>query len=104
MTMYKVDFKSIAWETPAQGVRFKAHKDEGKQLRFVEFYREFVEVDWCQRGHIGYVLEGELEIDFSGQLISFSKGDGVFIPAGELHQHKARAITDVAKVILVEEP
>jgi quercetin dioxygenase-like cupin family protein len=69
----------------------------------VEFFREFVEPDWYRRGHIGYVLEGEMEIDFSGQRVLFSQGDGIFIPPGEEHKHKATVLTDVVRVILVEE-
>ena len=52
MEPYKVDFKSTGWETPAVGVRFKVYKQDGKQLRLVEFTNEFIEPDWCAKGHI----------------------------------------------------
>jgi len=103
MPIYDVDFTAIPWMSPAPGVRYKALQQDGKQLRMVEFSRDFVEPDWCQRGHIGYVVEGELEIDFNGQLITFHAGDGVFIPPGEAHKHKARALTEVATLVLVED-
>ncbi|MFZ5868084.1 MAG: cupin domain-containing protein [Thermodesulfobacteriota bacterium] len=103
MVPYKVDFDSIPWETPAQGVRAKILKQDGKQLRLVEFTREFVEPDWCQKGHFGYVLEGQLEIDFDGTRVLFAQGDGVFIPPGEAHKHMARVLTDVVRLILVED-
>ena len=99
---YKVDFQSAQWHSPADGVRFKVHKHDGKQLRLAEFTSDFVERDWCTRGHIGYILEGRMEIDFDGKAEVFSAGDGLFIPAGEEHKHKARVLTDVVKVILVE--
>jgi quercetin dioxygenase-like cupin family protein len=44
-----------------------------------------------------------MEIDFDGKVITLSEGDGLFIPAGEKHKHKAKALTDVVKVILVED-
>jgi quercetin dioxygenase-like cupin family protein len=102
MESYKVDFRSTAWETPAVGVRFKVHKQGRKQLRLVEFTSEFIESDWCAKGHIGYILAGQLEVDFNGELVIFNSGDGLFIPAGEEHKHKARVITDVVRLILVE--
>jgi quercetin dioxygenase-like cupin family protein len=68
-----------------------------------EFSREFVEADWCTKGHIGYVLEGQIEIDFDGEAIVFGPGDGLFIPAGEEHKHKGRALGDVVRVVLVED-
>jgi len=103
MEQYKVDFKSKSWETPAEGVRFKAYQQGEKKLRLAEFTKEFVEPDWCTKGHIGYVLEGQMEIDFDRKVIQFGPGDGVFIPAGEEHKHKAKVLTDVAKIILVED-
>ncbi|MBM4326127.1 MAG: cupin domain-containing protein [Deltaproteobacteria bacterium] len=103
MAAYKVDFESIPWESPARGVRVKIHKGDGKQLRLVEFTREFIEPDWCRKGHFGYILEGQLEIDFDGMRVLFAQGDGVFIPPGEAHRHKAKVVTDVVRLILVED-
>ena len=103
MEQYKIDFESMAWERPMVGVRFKAYEQDKRKLRLVEFTKEFVEPDWCTKGHIGYILQGQIEIDFDGKAIPFGPGDGVFIPAGEEHRHKGRVLTDVVKVILVED-
>ena len=93
----------MAWETPAPNVKFKAYQQGGKKLRLVEFGKEFVEQDWCRGGHIGYILEGQMEINFDGEVIVFRPGDGVFIRPGEDHKHKGRVLTDTVKVILVED-
>jgi len=103
MEQYRIDFDSMPWQTPAVGVKFKAYEQGGRKLRIVEFAKEFVEPDWCTKGHIGYILEGQMEIDFDGKVIQFGPGDGVFIPAGEKHKHKGKVLTDVVKVILVED-
>lgn len=103
MAEYKVDFNSIPWETAAAGFRFKAFKGGDCQLRMVEITREFVETDWCEKCHFGIVLEGELVIDFDGNLVSYEKGDGVYIPAGEHNKHRAKALTNVARLVFVEE-
>ena len=103
MERYLVDFESMPWETSAAGVRFKAHEQNGKRLRLVEFTREFVELDWCANGHIGLILEGQIEVDFDGEIIIFSAGEGVFIPSGENHKHKGRALTDIVRLVLVED-
>ena len=103
MEQYKIDFGSMEWEVAAIGVRFKAYEQGGRKLRLVEFGKEFVEADWCANGHIGCILEGKMEIDFNGKKELFGPGDGVFIPAGEEHKHKARVLTDKVKAILVEE-
>jgi quercetin dioxygenase-like cupin family protein len=101
MEQYKINFESMDWQTPAVGVKCKAYQQGGRKLRLVEFAKEFVEHDWCTKGHIGYILEGQMEIDFGRKVIVFGPGDGVFIPAGE--KHKAKVLTDTAKAILVED-
>ena len=103
MEQYKIDFQSMSWESPAPGVKCKAYQHGERKLRLVEFAKEFVEPDWCRKGHIGYILEGQMEIDFDGKVIAFGPGDGVFIPAGEEHKHKGRVLTDTVKIILVED-
>ncbi|MBI5252115.1 MAG: cupin domain-containing protein [Desulfomonile tiedjei] len=103
MNTYKVDFGSTPWDSPAPGVRVKIHKLEARQLRLVEFSSEFVEHDWCRRGHIGYVLEGQLQIEFQGRQVTFGPGDGLFIPAGDDHRHKAKVLTGAVRLILVED-
>lgn len=100
---YKVDFESMAWEEPADGVKFKAYEQDGKKLRLVEFSKEFVEPDWCTKAHIGLILEGKIEIDFDGKKEVFAPGDGIFIPAGPEHKHKGRVLTDKVKAILAED-
>jgi len=102
MMKYRVDFDSLSWDSPVKGARFKVHKHGEKQLRLVEFSKEFAEPDWCGRGHIGYVLEGRADLDFNGKVETLHAGDGVFIPAGEQHKHKLKVLTDVVKFILVE--
>lgn len=101
MDQYRIDFASFPWNSQAPGVRFKVHKRLGTQLRVVEFTREFVEADWCTRGHIGSVLEGSLEIDFQGTPIVFNAGEGLSIEPGRNHQ--ARVVTDCVRLVLVEE-
>ncbi len=102
MEQYRIDCGSMEWEVPADGVRFKAYEKDRKKLRLVEFGKEFVEPDWCTKGHIGYILEGQMEIDFDGKKEVLGPSDGLFIPAGEKHKHKGRVLTDKVKAILVE--
>ena len=85
------------------GVRFKGFEQNGRKLRLVEFARGFKEPDWCRKGHIGYVLEGEAELQFSERTVSLKAGDGIFIPAGEDHKHLLHVLGAGIRVVLVEE-
>ena len=85
------------------GARFKAFRYGTKQIRLAEFTSEFVEPHWCEKGHAGFVLKGELEIDFRGRLVRYPEGSGILIPPGSESGHKARAVTASVRLFLVED-
>jgi hypothetical protein len=101
MSPYKIEFEKLEWRSPAAGMRLKSYVSNGKQLRLLELSQDFIEVDWCEKGHIGLVLEGAVEVDYDGETVSYKKGDGLFIPRG--CAHKARSLTPVVQLILVED-
>jgi quercetin dioxygenase-like cupin family protein len=98
----RVNFEAIEWTSPLPNLRFRAFVNEGKRLRLAEFSKGFVEPDWCLRGHIGFVLEGTMELAFTNGKIVLNKGDGIFLPPGEEFKHKGTVLTDVVRVVLVE--
>jgi hypothetical protein len=85
-----------------EGLRFKAIDHESTRLRLVE-YTEAMEPHWCERGHVGSILEGTFEIEFARTTLVFERGDGVFIPQGPQHRHKARVLSGPVRAIFVEE-
>jgi quercetin dioxygenase-like cupin family protein len=103
MEKHKVDFEDLKWISPVRGMRYKAFQEGNRKIRLAEFAKDFVEPDWCTKGHIGFVLDGEMEIDFDGNIVCFSAGDGIFIPEGKENRHKASVHTDVVRLILVED-
>ena len=103
MNTHRIKFSNLPWQSPAPGVRMKIHRDENVQIRLVEFSQDFVEADWCRKGHAGYVLAGQVEVSFDRSMEVFTAGDGIFIPASEKHRHKTRTLTDTATILLVEQ-
>jgi quercetin dioxygenase-like cupin family protein len=99
---HKIDFASMDWAVAAPGARFKAIDRDGSRVRLLEFTPQFVETDWCRKGHIGVVLEGVLEIDFSGLAERFEAGQALFIPPGEAGKHKAHALSERVLLFVVE--
>jgi len=86
MNNYLINFPAMAWENPGPGVRQKVFLKEGQRLRLVEFSEDFVEAGWCEKGHIGYVLEGRIFIEFKKSRVEFKAGDGLFISEGDAHR------------------
>jgi ethanolamine utilization protein EutQ (cupin superfamily) len=102
MLDYRIAFGTLPWRTPIPGVRDRIFDREATRLRLVEYTPE-MEPHWCDRGHVGMILEGEFEIRFPGSLEIFRPGDGLFIPSGEGHRHMARALTPKVTALFVEE-
>jgi quercetin dioxygenase-like cupin family protein len=102
MTQYHVDFSCLEWESPMEGVRQKVLMDSGKRLRMVEYSPKMPQ-HWCEKGHFGYILEGRFEIEFERGTHIFNEGDGVFIPDGAAQRHRAKVLSDVVRVIFVED-
>jgi quercetin dioxygenase-like cupin family protein len=99
---YLVEFDDLPWQSPTKGMRFKAVTHGSRRLRLVEYTRD-LEPHWCEKGHIGYLLEGRFEITFDRGSFKFNPGDGIFIPPGREHRHMGKALSGVAKVIFVED-
>jgi len=103
MENHRLAFSGLEWAAIAPGARHKMFEHAGKRLRLLELSREFVEAEWCRKGHIGVVLEGVLELDFNGRIERFDPGDGLFILAGETGKHKARSISERVALFLVDD-
>jgi quercetin dioxygenase-like cupin family protein len=99
----KVEFDYLEWQAALPGARFKVFGDGQRQMRLVEFTSEFVEPHWCEKGHVGLVLRGELEIEFDGHTVRYGQGSGIFIPMGTPTRHRARSVTPSVQLFLVED-
>jgi len=100
---FRINFDDVEWQSPLPGCRFKAAVRGNKQVRLLEFTSDFVEPYWCEKGHTGVVLEGELEVDFHGEIEHYPQGSGLYMPAGPDGGHKARSVTDRVLLFLVED-
>lgn len=103
MISCKIDFDLLPWDYPAPGSRSKRHLDGPRQIRVVELTDEFVELHWCELGHTGVVLLGELEIDFQGQKVRYPEGSVLLIPPGPDTAHKAYSVTPLVRLFLIED-
>lgn len=100
---YRIDFGSLPWESPMPGVRHKVVVVGDRRLRLVTYTAAEMPSHWCERGHVGQLLEGELQLEFADQTIVYRPGDGVTIPNGKEHAHRATALTPTATALFVED-
>ena len=99
----KVDFNSLKWEFPFEGIRHKYLDQDQWRLRLVEYSQE-MPLHWCQKGHYGYVLSGRMEIEFEygKEKIIYNPGDGIFIPDGPEHKHQGKPLTEKVLIFFLE--
>ena len=103
MSAFKIRFNEMEWQQVRPDVRQKVYCEGSRQVRLVEFETSDGADHWCEAGHVGYVLRGELSISFNGEIVSFKAGDGLFIPAGPASKHRSVAISSGTQLLMVED-
>ncbi len=78
----------MPWEK-SPGVHSKIFRKGNQQIRILDMFDDFEEESWCEKGHVGYILEGSLTIDYDGHPVEYKAGDGLWIEAGKASRHKA---------------
>ncbi len=99
----KVDFSACEWEDSDPGIRFKSFERNGKRMRLLELGKGLDHPHWCETGHVGFVVEGEIEIAFGDKSTRYSEGDGLFILSGEGEKHIPKPISETVILFLVED-
>ncbi len=99
----KIDFDAIDWEVSPLGSRIKAVEIDDRKIRLVELRKADGDAEWCETGHIGFVVEGDLNIEFDDKSLNFKKGDAIYIRSGESNRHKPHALTGNVLLFLTEE-
>lgn len=99
-----IQFSLIPWEVPRKGHYQKVIIRDQQKLRLLRFTEDFTEEHWCTNGHIGFVVEGEMTINFNGLFKHYKRGDGLWITSGEAEKHKVIIAKDnFVELILFEE-
>lgn len=59
-----VPFNDIEWAEDAPGIRAREVTVDGARWAIVEYAEGVSRDEWCEEGHRGYVLKGEIEYEF----------------------------------------
>jgi hypothetical protein len=77
-----VPFGELVWTDDAPGIRAREAEVGGKRWATVEYGEGASREDWCEEGHRGYVISGEIEYEFDdGRApLRASEGEAFLLP------------------------
>ena len=82
----RVPFGELGWADDAPGIRAREAEVSGARWATVEYAEGAGRADWCEEGHRGYVLSGEIEYEFDDgrEPLRASEGEAFLLPHAPL--------------------
>ena len=97
-----VPFPVTASEPEAPGIASRAVEVNGVRWAVVQYEPGVLREEWCEEGHSGYVLDGEVSYEFQDgrAVLAVREGEGFTLPDGS--GHRGRAGADGARLFLID--
>ena len=82
----RVPFGELTWTEEAPGIRAREVDVGEARWATVEYGAGAARGGWCEEGHRGFVLAGEIEYEFDdgGEPLRASEGEAYFLPPAPL--------------------
>lgn len=100
-----IALQSTPWADDVPGIRAQETHAQGRRWAIVEYAEHARREEWCLDGHAGFVLEGQVEYEFSddeGPML-VSEGDAFTLATGR--GHRGRNPRDsIARLFLIDDP
>ena len=80
-----VSFGRVDWAEDAPGIRTREAEVGGARWAIVEYAEGTHRNEWCEEGHRGYVLAGEIEYEFNDDRgpLRASEGEAFLLPPSQ---------------------
>ena len=82
----RVPFGELPWAEDAPGIRAREVDVGGARWATVEYEAGAAREEWCEEGHRGFVVAGEIEYEFDdgGEPLRAAEGEAFFLPPAPL--------------------
>ncbi len=97
-------FADTPWQRVNDLARFKRIESEGFVIRLLQLDAGFEETEWCNNAHIGYVVEGELQVTFEDGVRTLGAGDVLTTLSGHDSAHRGAVAHGTVTLFLVDPP
>ena len=85
MSLTRLPFASLGWTAGAHPLEKKKIL-ENEPVAMLEFAPGFEDPNWCERGHVIYVLDGAFELVLGDRTEQLQAGDGCVVDRGTRHR------------------
>lgn len=89
-------------DIPLEGCNAFLSQADNHQILFMQFDKDVELPEHSHAAQIGFVLEGRIEMIIGGKLITYTKGDRYYIPAGV--EHSAKIFNGYADITFFDQP
>ncbi len=81
-----VPFGEMVWAEDVPGIQAREAEVEGTRWAIVEYGEGASRDDWCEEGHRGYVIAGEIKYEFDDgrEPLRASEGEAFLLPPAPL--------------------
>lgn len=94
-------FDGQSWQQISEHAQQKIIDNGEKRVRLLKLAPGFQEQDWCHRGHTGYIIDGQLTLEFENDQVTYQPGDVLLVSVGQ--PHKASTNSQPAILFLVDD-
>lgn len=100
-----LDLAQTPWVDDVPGIRARQLIVSGRRWAIVEYAAGARREEWCQDGHAGFVLEGEIQFEFAdgASAMTFRAGQGFALATGTGHRGRCPAHSGV-RMFLIDDP
>jgi predicted naringenin-chalcone synthase len=100
----KIDFQDMDWKTEHPGLRYKQRRVGSHKIRVLEVTDEYVDKEWSELQHTGYVVSGRIQFVFRDKTIEYTAGDGIVVTRTATDRYKAQVPKGEKAVLVFFEP
>ena len=101
----RLPFDELSWTDDAPGIRAREAEVAGARWATVEYAEGVGREEWCEVGHSGYVLRGEIEYEFDdgSAPLRAKEGEGFLLPPAPLGRgaHRGRNLASGPTLLFI---
>lgn len=100
----KIRFSELPLEPEAPGIASHAREVNGVRWALVKYEPGVLREEWCEEGHSGYVIEGEITYEVNGGESELKLEAGDAFTLAEDSKHRGKAGPEGVVLFIIDRP